>query len=166
MSDVFPTPEPATGALLTEPTPPWEDVPQPDLAADEPTEAAEPRKPTVAEKLGTNTRRASGIRQLNKKDLDQLRSLYGVMAVGLMPIRPTTATAIAENTDSCVEAWEDLAKQNDSVRRALLALLEGGAWGVLLGAHLPIMWTLIPERALERLPLMFGKQPEETSEAA
>jgi hypothetical protein len=64
-------------------------------------------------------------------------------------------------------AWFDLAENNDSVRRWVLAFIEGGAWGKVIGAHTPIFMAVIPESVLERFFLdvigAFGKnvQPNE-----
>lgn len=156
MSDTFPTPEPAPDSPLmtSEPAP----LPLPDEPA---TDKSEPHK-KLSDVLGNNRRRGSGVRQLTKKDLDQLRGYYVAVGFMLMPVNRRAAAAFAdeETIDRCVDAWDELAKQNDGVRRGLLMLLEGGAWGLVFSAHMPIIWACIPERTLQRLPLMFGKQDD------
>lgn len=167
MSGTFPTPQPV---LADEPE--WQafqpaaDVPQIDTEDEyrDPTAPVEPDKPSVTEVLGTNRKRASGVRQLTKKDLDQLRGYYAAAGVLAMPFNQRAAEALTESADRCVDAWDELAKQNDRVRKALLAILEGGAWGLVLSAHVPIIWAFIPDKALERLPLMFGKNGETEDE--
>jgi hypothetical protein len=141
------TDEPAPLPLPDEPPPP---------------DKGDPHK-KLSDVLGNNRRRGSGVRALTKKDLDQLRGYYVALGFMLMPFNQRAAAAFAddETVDRCVDAWDELAKQNDGVRRGLLMLLEGGAWGLVFSAHMPIIWACIPQRALERMPLMFGKQESE-----
>ena len=46
------------------------------------------------------------------------------------------------------EAWEELAKVNPRVRRVLLKLITGGAWGQLFMAHAPILLAVIMKPAI------------------
>lgn len=108
-------------------------------------EKAKPKGKKPFGGLGANKQARSGVRQLTNKDKDAIASLYAYLAMGLMPFRPTTASKVAECADQCAEAWYDLARENDAVRRAILAIIEGGAWGKIVAAHLPIMLTLIPD---------------------
>jgi hypothetical protein len=103
-------------------------------------------------KLGTNKKARSPVRKLTSTDRDKIESLYTFGAMGLMSFRPKAATVMAESADKCADAWMELADQNDSVRRALLAIMEGGVWGKIFAAHLPILVALIPESAI---PPMF-----------
>jgi hypothetical protein len=103
-------------------------------------------------KLGTNKKTRSPVRKLTVTDRDKIASLYTFGAMGLMSFRPQAAQVMAESADKCADAWMELADQNDSVRRALLAIMEGGVWGKIFAAHLPILVALIPESAL---PPMF-----------
>jgi hypothetical protein len=51
------------------------------------------------------------------------------------------------------EAWEEVAKVNPRIRRVLLRLIEGGAWGQLLMAHVPLLLAvLMKERIARRIP--------------
>jgi hypothetical protein len=95
--------------------------------------------------LGQNKTRASGVRQLTKDDRDKIEELYIMGAAGLMPFRMKTAQAVASQADSCADAWFELSKKNDSVRRAVLWFVETGVWGGLLAAHAPIAMSLVPE---------------------
>jgi hypothetical protein len=127
-----------------------EDVVKEKLAADgiNPPKTAERNPPRRARGLGQNVNRNSGVRQLTKDDRDKIAALYTFGAAGIMPFRMKTAQAMAESAETCADAWVDLAKKNDSVRRVLLMLIEGGAIGALFAAHLPIIMTLLPETAL------------------
>lgn len=103
-------------------------------------------------KLGTNKKLRSPVRKLTPTDRDKIATLYTFGAAGLMPFRQKAAMAMAEGAETCADAWMELADQNDNVRRVLLAFLEGGVWGKVFAAHLPILVALIPESAL---PPMF-----------
>lgn len=127
----------------------WEGPPESELLTDR-----QKTEPTV--RLGENRKRGSGVRQLTKADLKQLRSYYDSMAMMAMMVRPKAAEAISECADDCVERWEELAKQNDKVRKTILATLEGGAWSAVITAHLPIILACVPEKAFDRLPGLFG----------
>lgn len=53
------------------------------------------------------------------------------------------------------EAWEELARTNPRVRAFLLRLIEGGAWGQLMMAHMPlVMAVLLKDAVRRRVPLM------------
>lgn len=159
----FPTPQPATPPGVTP-----EDVPNHN-ASEQPapnpwfdsesgtvkTESQEPAKEPTGPSLGTNRKRG-GPRQLTKADLTQLRSMYDSAGFMAMMVRPQAAEAIANCADDCVKRWEELAKQNDNVRRMILSMIEGSAWTAVVTAHMPIILACIPERVMENMPLLFG----------
>lgn len=99
-------------------------------------------------RLGLNKKRASGIRALNTKDRDKLSQLYVLSAMGLMPFKPEAAKVVAKSADPCADAWIELAAENDAVRRAILAMVEGGAIMKVTAAHMPIVLALLPKKAL------------------
>lgn len=67
-------------------------------------------------------------------------------------IDPDTGEPDPEDT-TVGEAWEEIAKVNPRVRRILLKLIEGGAWGQLFMAHAPILLAiLMKESVMRRLP--------------
>lgn len=123
-----------------------------------PEDKDKPRKAAGRAKLGQGRQRGSGVRQLNKADLDQLRAMYATAGIALMPFNAGAAISLTENADECVDAWDELAKQNDSVRRALLAMIEGGAWSRVFMAHVPIILSFIPGHIRNMLPL---EEPQE-----
>lgn len=100
--------------------------------------------------LGQNRQPRSGIRPLVKADKDAITQLYVYSAMAVMQFRPLTARTMADNAERCAEAWVELAKKNDAVRRAILALIEGGAWSGVFLAHAPILLTLIPDNIADR----------------
>lgn len=125
--------------------PPPEDVP-PTINVDD--SKSEPRKI----KLGTNKKRGSGVRALTQADIEQLKSYYESLAFFMMLVNRDAATVCAEKAEECANAWADVAAQNDSVRKAILAMVEGGAWGKVIMAHIPIILPLIPPSMLDKIP--------------
>lgn len=59
----------------------------------------------------------------------------------------------AEDDVTVGEAWEELARTNVRIRRFLLKLIAGGAWGQLAMAHAPILMALLLKPAvMARIP--------------
>lgn len=138
----------------------------PDHTAPNPDE--EPKKEAPKGKkpfgnLGQNKKVRSGVRQLTNKDKDAITSLYTYFGMGLMPFKPAAALKVSECAEQCAEAWYDLARENDAVRRAILAIIEGGAWGKIFAAHLPILLTLIPENHPLSMIANMTDIPDDTS---
>lgn len=53
------------------------------------------------------------------------------------------------------EAWEELARVNPRIRRFLLKLIAGGAWGQVVAAHAPILMAIVMKDAIARhIPFM------------
>jgi hypothetical protein len=63
---------------------------------------------------------------------------YMTMAMVTMPFDVELASKITEVAEPAGQAWDELARKNDVVRRALVALIETGAWGNLTMAHAPL----------------------------
>lgn len=49
------------------------------------------------------------------------------------------------------EAWEDLARTNPRIRKVLLKMIAGGAWGQLLMAHAPVLLALLMKDSVRKL---------------
>src|SRR3546814_416887 len=62
--------------------------------------------------------------------------------------------AIVESAEDCAQAWEDLAKTNPKVRRALLMLLETSDVTKIVIAHAPIMMAVM----VHHMPLVREQQ--------
>jgi len=103
--------------------------------------------------LGTNmpSKRA---RQLTDEDRQAIIEYYSYIGMSLMLFKPELGETIGKRADKCADAWMELAKKNDSVRRALLAMMEGSAWSAVIAAHLPILLAAIPDRAVANNPLL------------
>lgn len=94
--------------------------------------------------------------------VDPLVQLYGVAALTLMPIDQHCANVILENAESCAEAVDELAYQNESVRRVLDKLVTGSAIGAVMMAHLPIIVAVASHHGAGKLPGLKAVPTEET----
>lgn len=86
--------------------------------------------------------------------VDPLIQLYGVAALTLMPVDQHCAGVILENAESCATAVDELAFQNESVRRVLDTLVTGSAIGAVVMAHLPIMVAIASHHGGGKLPFV------------
>lgn len=71
-----------------------------------------------------------------------LTDMYTGVGVMLMPFDQPCGTAVMESASQCAEALDNLAYQNESVRRALDSLLQSSAIGTVVVAHLPIIMVV------------------------
>lgn len=151
-----------TPTFQATPAPPGEPLftdPMPDHSANgkdkpvSPPVPPTPGKKTAQPKLGNN-RPARTARKLTDADKEKIAGYYGSIAMGVGLFRPKVAKTIVQNAESCAQAWFDLAQENDSVRRTLLAMMEGSAWAGILTAHLPIVVMALPENIVERNPIL------------
>lgn len=124
-------------------------------------------------KLGTNKKPRGGPRQLTGDDINRIEEYYDGIAWAMMMYKPAVAEAIRDEVRIgseedgqqitraryCAEAWGDLAKENDSVRRAILMLVETGVWSKVFMANLPILVAALPDDALSRLMGRFIPTP-------
>lgn len=130
-------------------------------------------------KLGTNKKPRGGPRQLTGDDITRIEEYYDGIAWAAMLYKPAVGEAIRDSVTVgsdedaheitraryCAEAWGELAKENDTVRRAILMLVETGVWSKVFMANLPILVAALPDDALSRLmgkfvPNNFGASPE------
>lgn len=107
---------------------------------------------SVFNTLGQNKKPRSGVRKLDEKDRDKIASLYVFAAMPLQAFKPKVAAAMASGADKCADAWMELASENDTVRRTILMLIEGGVWGKVFIAHTPILLAALPDNMM---PPMF-----------
>jgi hypothetical protein len=110
--------------------------------------------------LGANRNRGSGVRQLTKSDHDKIEGLYITLGFGVMLVNQPAAQVIAEQATPCADAWVNLARENDGIRRILLFMIEGGAWGAVFVAHLPIMFALLPKEFRETYAFLVPRIPD------
>lgn len=77
-------------------------------------------------------------------------------AIGFAIIESTRNTADeGEADDSVGAAWDEVARTNPRIRKFLLKLIAGGAWGQLIMAHAPILLAiLMKEGVAKHIPFM------------
>lgn len=98
--------------------------------------------------LGNNKKRGTGPRALVKKDVEKIAGLYQGAGMMVIPFRPDAGKLMVENADHCADCWREVCETNDSARRFILGMIEGGTWGKLIMAHLPIVIALLPDGVL------------------
>ncbi len=101
-----------------------------------------------------------------------LTQMYGTVGILLMPVDPVCAQAIVANAEACAKALDNLAYQNDAVRRVLYSLVQTSAIGVVIAAHAPILFAIavhhVPavQRGMERMGQDMVNQMEAQMRAA
>lgn len=89
------------------------------------------------------------------KGMNKLYARVGkIVRVGDREIGQAIIDATRKESDDDVtvgEAWEELAKTNPRIRKFLLKLIAGGAWGQLVMAHMPILLAVVMKPAVLRL---------------
>lgn len=73
---------------------------------------------------------------------EPLIKLYAGIGAVLAMRDPVCGAAIIANAEECAKSLENLARENDAVRRALEALLKTSNWGLVMTAHLPILMAI------------------------
>jgi hypothetical protein len=74
--------------------------------------------------------------------VDPLMKLYASVGAGLMVVDPICGTAIVTSAEQCAKSLDELAYQNESVRRALYSLTTTSYIGAVLVAHMPIVMAI------------------------
>lgn len=128
-------------------------------------------------KMGTNKKTRGGPRQLRAEDIQRIEEYYDMLAWAMKMYKPAVAAAIQDEITiksldgddeitetttraaQCAQAWGELAKENDSVRRFILMLVETGAWSKVMMVNLPIVVAALPDDALSRLMFRFMPVP-------
>jgi hypothetical protein len=95
---------------------------------------------------------AKGMNKLYRRAGKIIKALDPVVGEALIEV-----TRKEDDDDVTVgDAWEELARVNPRVRRFLLKLISGGAWGQLAAAHAPILLAVLLKPAvLKHIP--FGR---------
>lgn len=110
-------------------------------------------------KLGANKAARSPVRKLTEADRQKIEDFYaGISLAFVMPtplFNQDAAEACASQAKACADAWYRLAENNDAVRRVVLMFIEGGAWGALVTAHLPIALAFLPQATKDHMGRLF-----------
>lgn len=83
-----------------------------------------------------------------------LTNMYTGLGMTLAMVDKQCGMAVVESAEDCAQAWEDLAKTNPKVRRALLMLLETSDVTKIVIAHAPIMAAVM----VHHMPLVREQQ--------
>lgn len=70
---------------------------------------------------------------------------YTFTGMMLLPLRPATGQALVANSEEIGKAWEQAARENPAIRKALLSLMKTTTVGVLVAAHLPVVMIALGE---------------------
>lgn len=82
-----------------------------------------------------------------------LTDMYIMVGAVISPMDATCGGAIINQAPECAKALEKLAKTNPEVRRVLVNLISGSAYGAVITAHIPIVMAV----AMHHMP---GVRPE------
>jgi len=72
-----------------------------------------------------------------------LTNLYTSIGIGLMAVDQQCGETVIKSAEQCAKSLDDLAYQNESVRRALYALIQTSAAGAVVIAHMPILVSVM-----------------------
>lgn len=144
----------------------------PDFTAPDPSKSRRsrreylfPPKDKEPPKARATKRRKPAPRAKKGAFIEPLEALYGSLAAVLMPFDPQCANVIAMSATRCAESMDELAYQNESVRRALTALTQTSALGAVIFAHAPIIMAVAvhhgPGGMQSAMARMAGVNPED-----
>jgi hypothetical protein len=75
--------------------------------------------------------------------VEPLMKMYGMAGATVMMYDPICGTAIMTSAQKCAETMDELAYQNESVRRVIWSLTRSSTFGAVIVAHLPILMAVI-----------------------
>lgn len=75
--------------------------------------------------------------------IQPLTNLYGGIGMALAPIDPVCGQAVLVSAENCARTLDELAYQNEAVRRVLWSLTTTSAYGAVFIAHMPIMLAVL-----------------------
>jgi hypothetical protein len=126
------------------------------LGKSPPNTQQKPKSATsVLGKLGSNKKRASGVRALTAKDREKIERFYKTLSGATLMIRPKAARLMELSAEEAADTWMRWAEENDATRKWILTLLEGNTVLALAVIHLPIVLAFIPDSTWEKLPPLF-----------
>lgn len=103
-----------------------------------------------------------------------LTEFYTAIGLMLAPVDPVCSVAFMDNAEACARSLENLARENETVRRVIVAMTQTSAWGGAIIAHLPILLIIIvhhgprdiADRAAPMAMMMNPRAMEAAAEAA
>lgn len=91
-------------------------------------------KPEKEEKKLPPRRRGSLVKPLEE--------MYVTIGMAVMAFDEPCGIAITNSATRCAEALDNLAYENDAVRRVIMRLIQTSAWGGVVMAHSPIIMAI------------------------
>lgn len=85
---------------------------------------------------------------------EPLTEMYGFVGMAIFMRDQHCGTVVMENAEKCAEALDELAYQNESVRRVLDKLTTTSAFGAVVLAHAPIIAAIAAHHGGGRLPFV------------
>lgn len=71
-----------------------------------------------------------------------LQDMYGTIGMTVAMFDPVCGQAILANAEACAIALENMARENEAVRRVIMSLVQTSIWGQLIAAHMPILLAI------------------------
>lgn len=71
-----------------------------------------------------------------------LTALYTSVGIMLMPFDAVCGKAVVTSAEDCARSLDELAYQNDAVRRVVYALVQTSTLGAVIAAHAPILMAV------------------------
>ncbi len=81
-----------------------------------------------------------------------LQDMYGTIGMTVALFDPVCGQAILANAEACAIALENMARENEAVRRVIMSLVQTSIWGQLIAAHMPILLAI----AMHHVPALNG----------
>ena len=107
-------------------------------------------KPPASDRPGMITK---GVNRLYRRAGKIVKAMDRDIGIAIIEATQNTADK-GEPDDSVGAAWEEVCKTNPRIRRFVLRLIAGGAWGQLVMAHAPILLAIILKDGIRKhLPL-------------
>lgn len=106
----------------------------------------QPKKPVSRAKKGAFT--------------EPLSQMYTMAGMAVFVRDQHCGTAIMEAASGCAEALDELAYRNESVRRALDALVKTSTFGAVIAAHLPIVLAVAGHHGGGKMPFVPSVVPD------
>ena len=100
----------------------------------------------------------------NGQFIGPLTEIYSAIGAMVVMFDPPVGKAILGSAEACAESLDNLARENESVRRALIALTTGGAWGAVAIAHTPIIMAILFTHVPQMKMIAPNLAPSEGSE--
>lgn len=88
-----------------------------------------------------------------------LQDMYATIGMTVTMFDPVCGQAIIANAEACATALENMARENEAVRRVIMSLVQTSIWGQLIAAHMPILVAI----AMHHVPALRGTMMPESA---